>query len=352
MIRVILCMCALGSLAGCGTIRQTMMPAEDDLLSGAGSIIQTQNSATKFEQIDLTGLLESYGIGDMKSISADLNSEKYRYLRNDMQDRILAASNQRCGYYLRQLVASKSQTKMGWGSLALLLSGAASVTHPIASAQVLAAGSAVATGVNTLYDEAYFNNLAVNVIAGGISKQREGLLIQMTDQRKKTMADYPVNRAVADAISYHAACNIVTGLEAAANAIKIAPAAATTDGTPGTAPAIANAAGAPVAPAAADVAGATNAAAQAAIPAAPAVVAPPTVPAAPVVPPAPKPAVPNKPAIVAKPADGATVKANTNATTALTDAVKSINQQVINNNSSQAPAQKIAVPFGVAPQSQ
>jgi hypothetical protein len=38
------------------------------------------------------------------------------------------------------------------------------------------------------------------------------------------MNEYPVNRAIADALSYHAACNIVTGLEAAANATNAADA--------------------------------------------------------------------------------------------------------------------------------
>lgn len=222
-------------LTGCGTIRQATMPPEDDLLSGAGAIIGTGDKVTKFEQIDITELLKTYGLDNLKDSSKDITLPKFTYLRNDMQDRILAASNQRCGYYLRMLVAAKSQTKMAWGGLALLLTGAASVTNPASAAKLLAAGSSVATGVNTLYDEAYFNNLALNVIAGGISKQREGLLLQMTEMRKKNMSDYPVNRAVADAISYHSACNMVTGLEAAANAIKLAP-AAPTEGKPGTAP--------------------------------------------------------------------------------------------------------------------
>lgn len=228
-------MAMVAVLTGCGTIRQTTMPPEDDLLSGAGSIIQTDHNATAFEQIDIATLLKTYGLDSIKDISEDITGSRFIYLRNDMQDRILAASNQRCGYYLRKLVAAKSQTKMAWGGLALLLSGAASVTSPASAAKLLAAGSSVATGVNTLYDEAYFNNLALNVIAGGISKQREGLLLQMTELRKKNMSEYPVNRAVADAISYHSACNMVTGLEAAANAIKLAP-AAPTDGKPGTAP--------------------------------------------------------------------------------------------------------------------
>ncbi|MTV36066.1 hypothetical protein [Duganella radicis] len=290
-------------LSGCAMLREKMMPPEDNLLSGAGSLVQSQSSADKYERIDINALLAEYHLNNQDTVSNELSSkaDKYKYLRNDLQDRIFAASNQRCGYYLRQLVASKAQTKMGWGSLSLLLSGAASVTHPISSAQILAAGSGVATGVNTLYDETYFSNLTVNVIVSGISKQREGLLVQYTALRQKSLVEYPVNRAIADAIAYHSACNIVTGLEAAANALKVAPAAPKPeeDGktTSGVAPAVSIAGQTGNA----DVAGV---AAAPVVPAAPAVPAAPTVPSAPKVPAAPATAGSNNGAAAAGPTAG------------------------------------------------
>jgi uncharacterized protein YceK len=217
-----LALVGISLLSGCSAIRSVTMPPEDNLLSGAGALLVSNEKAEKFEQIDLDKLLTDYGFGDRKVTQAGLkdNAEEFRYRRNDMQDRILAASNQRCGTYLRELVASKSQTKMGWGSAALLLSGAASVVTHAHTAKALAAGSTAATGINSLYNEAYFNNLALNVISAGISKQREQILGQITTQRAKPMADYPVNRAVADALQYHAACNMISGLEAAAVATK------------------------------------------------------------------------------------------------------------------------------------
>lgn len=205
---------------GCAAIRSVTMPPEDNLLSGAGSIMVENKSVNGFEQINMNNLLKEYGLDAATTVAAAAPADeaKYKYLRNDMQDRILAASNQRCGYYLREIVSAKSQTQMGWGSLALLLSGAAAVTTPASAAQILSAGAAVSTGVNSLYNEAYFNNLAVNVISSGITKHREGILVQITKLRQLSLADYPVNRAVADAIRYHSACNIISGLETAAAA--------------------------------------------------------------------------------------------------------------------------------------
>lgn len=211
-------------LTGCSTVRHYTTPDEDNLLSGAGSLMVNKSSgkAKNFEQIDIDDLLIQYGLQSPISVSADQSAKtaEFQYRRNDLQDRIIAASNQRCGTFLRVLVSSKSQTQMGWGAFATLLSGAASVATPASAARALAAGSTVSNAYLSLYNEAYFNNLTVNVISAGISKQREGLLQYMTVERAKSLSNYPVNRAIADALTYHSACNIITGLEAAATATK------------------------------------------------------------------------------------------------------------------------------------
>ena len=220
-------------LTGCGSIRRTTMPDEENLLSGAGSLLVRatdgkDGKASEFEQINIDKLLETYGFSDPKNgeyfKDDPATKAQYQYRRNDLQDRIIAASNQRCGAYLRVLVSSKSQNQMGWGSLTTLLSGAATVTTPISAARLLTAGSTVTSGVMGVYNEAYFNNLTVNVISAGIAKHREGLLQYMDAGRGKDMKAYPVNRAIADALSYHEACNIVTGLQAASSATNAADA--------------------------------------------------------------------------------------------------------------------------------
>ena len=71
-----------------------------------------------------------------------------------------------------------------------------------------------------LYDS---DNGAVQLISAGITKQREGILTQINNKSNLDLVAYPVNRAVADALQYHAACNIISGLETAAIATKLAP---------------------------------------------------------------------------------------------------------------------------------
>lgn len=220
----------LAIASGCSSFRKTTMPDEDNLLSGAGSMMvkDATGKAEDFEKIDLDKLLESYGLKPSETRDVDFTKDtaKYQYRRNELQDRLIAASNQRCGAYIRTLVSSKSQTQMGWGGLATFLSGAATVTTPAAAARVLSAGSTISGSFLSLYNEAYFNNLTVTVISSGIAKKREGLLRDMATKKYHELTDYTVNAAISDALNYHAACNMITGLEAAGTAINAASPAA------------------------------------------------------------------------------------------------------------------------------
>lgn len=223
-IRMAAAACILMAVSGCTVIRGYTMPDEDNLLSGAGSIIVKSSgdkqSAEAFEQINIDSLLKEYGLENVATVSAQTSTAEYKYRRNELQDRLISVSNQRCATYLRVMTSSKAQSQMGWGGLATLLSGAASVTTPASAARILSAGSTVSNGLLSKYNEAYFNNLTVQVISTGITKQREVALVNIQKQRDASLVAYPVNRAIADALNYHAMCNVVAGLEMAAAATK------------------------------------------------------------------------------------------------------------------------------------
>lgn len=211
--------------SGCAAVRKVTAPDDENLLSGAGSIVSASRDSRAatteaFEQLDLDVLLRQYGLHDPAAVATGSASapEHYKYLRNDLQERLINASNQRCASYVRMLVTSKAQTQMGWTSLATLLSGAASViAHPV-TAQAFAAGSTVSTGLLSTYNEAYFSNLTVTVISAGIAKRRESILASISGYKTKTLGQYPVQAAIADALVYHGACNVVAGMESAARA--------------------------------------------------------------------------------------------------------------------------------------
>lgn len=206
-------------LSGCAQFREFTMPPEKNLLSGAGIIMKRENA----EMIDVTALITEMKLGDQATIANSPDDAIWKYRRNELQSRLIMASNQRCGLYLREITAAKAQTNMAWGGLSLLLTGASTVVTHVPTVKALAAGAGAATATNALYDQSYFNNLAVGVISAGIIKQREGILIQISNKSTKGLVEYPVSRAVADALQYHSACNVISGLETAAVATKLAP---------------------------------------------------------------------------------------------------------------------------------
>jgi hypothetical protein len=214
------------ALSGCTSIRAVTTPDDKNLLSGAGSIMKNPTgkgdkvSTEGFEEIDLESLLTTYELTDPVEVGRQQTNkgDEYKYRRNDLQERLISASNQRCSAYIRTIVSSKSQTQMGWTGLAILLSGAAAVVPHALTAKALAAGGTVSTGLLSTYNEAYFNNLAITVVSSGISKQRESILASISRFKSEPLSNYPINAAIADALAYHAACNIVSGMEAAAKA--------------------------------------------------------------------------------------------------------------------------------------
>lgn len=213
-------------LTGCANIRKVTSPDDENLLSGAGSIMKSSTdehgdiSTEGFEEIDLQALLKSYGLHEPNEITeSQLGTEQYKYLRNDLQERLINASNQRCSAYIRTVVSSQSQTQMGWTGLAALLAGAATVVPHELTARTLAAGSTFSIGILNSYNESYFNNLAITVVSSGISRKRENILSSIEEKQEKPLTTYPVNAAIADALTYHGACNIVSGMEEASNAL-------------------------------------------------------------------------------------------------------------------------------------
>lgn len=138
---------ALLALSGCSSIRKVTTPDDENLLSGAGSIMKSsvteggKASTEGFEEIDLQVLLKKYGLENPIEVSGKqqgVTSEEYKYRRNDLQERLINASNQRCSAYIRTIVSSKSQTQMGWTGLSTLLSGAAAVVPHALTAKALA----------------------------------------------------------------------------------------------------------------------------------------------------------------------------------------------------------------------
>jgi hypothetical protein len=148
------------------------------------------------------------------------SGDDLRRIRNGLQDRIIAASNQRCGEYKDFLKRFDSESNITLGWLATATAGAGAVTTPASAARVLSGIAAVLSGWRAEVNEAYLNKLTVQVVTNGIEGKRNDILTAISKRQKESLVDYSLQRAIADAATYHHNCSLISGLEHAALSIE------------------------------------------------------------------------------------------------------------------------------------
>ncbi len=143
--------------------------------------------------------------------------------RNEIQDRIIAASNQRCGSYKTWLKQFDSETNLKLGGLATGFATAGAIFSAESTIRAASGIAAFFSGLRAEVNESYFHNQTINIITNGIELRRSEILKTIYDTRQSaSVANYTVWRAVADAVFYHDHCSLVAGLEKASEAVAIA----------------------------------------------------------------------------------------------------------------------------------
>jgi hypothetical protein len=184
------------------------------------------------ETINLTELM-SFGSPPTKPIedwdsafdfferqSKTLSDGEKKRLRNQVQDRIVAASNQRCGEYKNFLKRFDSETNTILGGLATAIGGAGAIFKAADTARALSGVAAIFSGWRAEVNADFFNNLTIQVISKGIEARRKEIYDQIqTDRKDANLTAYSVQRAVGDAAVYHYNCSLIAGLEQAGQSI-------------------------------------------------------------------------------------------------------------------------------------
>ena len=140
-------------------------------------------------------------------------AEAPEFRRNEVQDRIIMASNQACGEYKQHLLASQSGTNFAYGNATTLTAALAAIFTPPDTTRALAGTSAFLSGSRAEYNNNYFRKLLAEVITRGISEERDTLIESIQKRRSFDLDKYTVQNAVADAIVYDAKCSLIAGLE-------------------------------------------------------------------------------------------------------------------------------------------
>ena len=170
----------------------------------------------------------------------------------------MAASEQRCYAYRLQLTRNVSNTNFLLGSATSLFAGAGAAFTDPATVRALAAAAGITNGVNAEYQRSYLHTLTLQLITRGIEIRRHTIRNEIEvlrgspliyvepfrynptstsggeagaatqgaatstasapnaqDSQPRSVAEYSLQRAIGDALRYHGACTVLSGLEEA-----------------------------------------------------------------------------------------------------------------------------------------
>lgn len=140
--------------------------------------------------------------------------------RNRVQDRIMAASNQRCARYKRYLKRFDSYNNLLFGSVTTAAAGLGAIFTPASTVAALSGAAAVSSGLRSEVNATLFQEKTIQVLTSGFEKHRKAIKKKITNYQACDIETYSVESAVGDAIKYHDACSLVTGLEVVAEDVQ------------------------------------------------------------------------------------------------------------------------------------
>jgi hypothetical protein len=147
-------------------------------------------------------------------------------LRNEIEDRLIAASNQRCGFWENYLLTSTSNVGF-WSGLVGTAANAASIAFsPVATKDALTAIASTTTDVGTEFNKNYLYGETMQVIVQGVETRRTSIYTSIREHEISGNGTYPssievysLSAAIGDALSYHAACSMASGLQEASESL-------------------------------------------------------------------------------------------------------------------------------------
>jgi hypothetical protein len=223
---IVFCGFAFGCASMSGETREDRREQRKEERERAGTTKFTANPlfVQPIETIDIIRIV-SGGTSSGQGLSGEAFANKFdaalrefdasTLQRNRLQDRLILASNELCENY--KVTLKKKQSRFNfWAGTATTVFGAAGAVTPVAStASIFAALSGISSGTRAEYNQNYFADLAAHVITKGINARRSDILEKIHTTRKANLAEYTVEAAIGDVVTYHGACTLTSGLEQA-----------------------------------------------------------------------------------------------------------------------------------------
>jgi hypothetical protein len=140
--------------------------------------------------------------------------------RNRILDRLLAASEARCGAYKQYLRNFESTYETGFGIATTVLGSAGAIATGALNTRAFAGLAAMSSGAKAEIRQGVFSNVATHVLVPGIDTRRAQILKEIGKFRELDISKYTLQGALHDAAKYHGACSLAIGLDAAQDAIR------------------------------------------------------------------------------------------------------------------------------------
>ena len=183
-------------------------------ITPSGKLFSDLTPSQKIENLRL-----AFWRANQKAGQEDAGNGYGRAYRSQIQDRLIAASNQRCNLYMTYLKRISTFNNGIFGTLSTILGGAGAIATGETAARFLSGFAGISSGTRAELNQAIFESVATSVIVPGFQQKRADLLKELSEKRSKSLADYTVEGAIADAINYHGACSLDAGIAYAQKSI-------------------------------------------------------------------------------------------------------------------------------------
>ena len=181
--------------------------------------VDTDQGSEKADSNELCILLNQYGFvedgcdGSELKIKQfekeELTSNKIIAARNELQHAILLSSTIMCTEFKSKLQRISRRNLLSIESMTILLPAGAA----FGGSEKLVKGLATLAGVSSAYakllGEKYFNQN--DTALQGIELARARILEEIIEEKNSNLLEYPINRAINDALRYHSVCNVADG---------------------------------------------------------------------------------------------------------------------------------------------
>jgi hypothetical protein len=141
--------------------------------------------------------------------------------RTRLQQRLIAASDANCIAFKSELYAVQAWFNFGTGSAALATTAAGAIVTDAPTARLLSGIGSAITGFRAEGNDDFFRKMYFEAISQAIDSKRLQLRTDMVGLLSRTIDEYPVEAAIADAIRYNNACSLVEGVALVQHAVSV-----------------------------------------------------------------------------------------------------------------------------------